>query len=103
MPKIDPILADLTVHQLAYVEDQLSNNEVSPDEEILAGFIEAGLTEPQARHALTYRERYARNMYYSGCTPILAGDRAYRFNPDKGLFELEAPSKAPSVNGGCHE
>ena len=95
MPKIDPILGDITVQQLALVEDQLTNNEDSPDEELLALFIESGMTEAQGKQALTYRTRYRLNMYLSGSTPILAGDDAYRFNPHAGAYEREGKDASP--------
>ena len=50
---MDPILAALSPSLLALVEGSLSNDEVSSDEEMLAYFIDNGLTEDQARQALT--------------------------------------------------
>ena len=49
---MDPILASLTPSLLALVEGSLSNDEVSSDEEMLAYFIDNGLTEEQARAKL---------------------------------------------------
>lgn len=46
---MDPILATLPPSLLALVEGSLSNDEVSSDEEMLAYFIDNGLTEDQAR------------------------------------------------------
>lgn len=54
---MDPILAALSPSLLALVEGSLSNDEVSSDEEMLAYFIDNGLTEEQARQALTYRDQ----------------------------------------------
>jgi hypothetical protein len=86
---MDSILASLSVSSLHLVEDQLSNNEVSSDEELLDYFISNGLTEVQARQALTYRNRYLTNIYLDGFTPILKGAQALRYNPYRRQFEPE--------------
>jgi len=86
---MDPILASLPASSLRLVEDQLSNNEVSSDEELLDHFISDGLTEEQARQALTYRDQYLANLYLDGFTPILKGSEALRFNPYSRQFEPE--------------
>lgn len=51
---MDPILAAPPPSLLSCVEGQLSNDEVSSDEEMLEHFISNGLTEEQARQALTF-------------------------------------------------
>ena len=84
---MDPILASLPASLLRFVEDQLSNNEVSSDEELLDDFISNGLTEAQARQALTYRDQYLVNIYLDGFTPILKGAQALRYNPHCRQFE----------------
>ena len=84
---MDPILASLPASLLSFVEDQLSNNDVSPDEELLDHFIANGLTDEQARQALTYRDQYLANLYLDGFTPILKGSEALRFNPYSRQFE----------------
>ena len=61
-----------------FVEDQLSNNEVSSDDELLGHFIENGLTEAQA---LTYRDLYLSHIYLDGFTPICMGTQALRYTP----------------------
>ncbi len=66
---MDPILAALSPSLLALVEGSLSNDEVSSDEEMLEYFISNGLTEEQARQALTYRDQYLNNIYLDGFTP----------------------------------
>ncbi len=86
---MDPILAALPASLLRLVEDQLSNNEVSSDEELLDHFASSGLTEAQARQALVYRSRYLCNIYREGFTPILKGSEALRFNPYSRRFEPE--------------
>jgi hypothetical protein len=82
----DPILATLTPTQLAWVEDQLSNNDACGDDELRDYFIQEGLTEPQALRALSYRSAYAFNIFREGHTPILKGDDALRFNPHSQQF-----------------
>ncbi|MBS7560139.1 hypothetical protein KHO49_17510 [Pseudomonas sp. RC4D1] len=79
----------LTQSQLIYVEDQLSNNEASSDEELIQSFIAEGLSEEQAKSALTYRLRYLSNIYRHDRTPIRSPKSVLRFNPHSGLFEPE--------------
>lgn len=86
---MDPILAALPVSLLSFVEDQLSNNDVSPDEELLEHFIANGLTEEQACQALTYRGRYRCNLYRTGFTPIRNPGVVLRFSPHARDFEAE--------------
>ena len=84
---MDSILAALPPSLLKLVEGSLSNDEVSSDEEMLEYFISNGLTEEQARQALTYRDQYLANLYLDGFTPILKGSEALRFNPYSRQFE----------------
>ena len=63
LPNMDPILAALTVRELALVEDQLTNNDVSSDQEMARFFVLAGFTEEEAQRALSYRDRYRSNIY----------------------------------------
>ena len=84
---MDPILAALPPALLKLVEGSLSNDEVSSDEEMLAYFISDGLTEDQARRALTYRDQYLNNIYLDGFTPITAVDESLHFNPHTRQFE----------------
>lgn len=84
---MDPILAALPASLLKLVEGSLSNDEVSSDEEMLGYFIDNGLTEEQARQALTYRDQYLNNIYLDGFTPITAVDEARHFNPHTRQFE----------------
>lgn len=65
----------------------MSNNEVSSDDELLGHFIENGLTEAQARQALTYRDLYVSHIYLDGFTPICMGTQALRYNPHSRQFE----------------
>ena len=84
---MDLILAALSPSLLALVEGSLSNDEVSSDEEMLEYFISNGLTEEQARQALTYRDQYLNNIYLDGFTPITSVDEALHFNPHTQQFE----------------
>ncbi|MCI3204108.1 MULTISPECIES: hypothetical protein [Burkholderiaceae] len=84
---MDPILAALPASLLKLVEGSLSNDEVSSDEEMLGYFIDNGLTEEQARQALTYRDQYLNNIYLDGFTPITAVDEVLHFNPHTRQFE----------------
>lgn len=84
---MDPILAPLSASLLAFIEGQLSNDDVSSDEEMLAYFINDGLTEKQARQAVSYREQYLSNFYLDGDTPIHKGAQALHFNPHTRQFE----------------
>lgn len=84
---MDSLLSSLPAALLRMVEDQLSNNDVSSDHELFGHFVESGLTETQARQALTYRNAYLANVYLKGFTPIRRGERAFRFNPNGRRFE----------------
>jgi len=84
---MDPILAALSPSLLKLVEGSLSNDEVSSDEEMQEYFISNGLTEEQARQALTYRDRYLNNIYLEGFTPITSADEPLHFNPHTRQFE----------------
>ena len=54
---------------------------------MLAYFIDNGLTEEQARQALTYRDQYLNNIYLEGFTPITSADEPLHFNPHTRQFE----------------
>ncbi len=84
---MDTILSSLSATALRFVEDQLSNDESSSDQELLEHFVANGLTEEQGRQALTYRSQYLRNLYLEGFTPISKGAQALRFNPSSRRFE----------------
>lgn len=84
---MDPILASLPDSLLRLIEDQLSNNELSSHEELLEHFIGSGITEAQARRALTYRDQYLANIYLDGFTPIRKESEALRYNAHSRRFE----------------
>lgn len=84
---MDTILSSVPESLLRFIEDQLSNNEASSDEELLDLLTGNGLTEEQARQALTYRSQYLTYIYLDGFTPIRKADQAPRFNPRTRQFE----------------
>lgn len=51
-----PAFSALTETQLHTIEDLLSNDENSSDEELVTFFISEGIPEASARQALTYRD-----------------------------------------------
>ncbi len=86
---MDTILITLPESLLSLVEDQLTNNEVSSDDELRNHFIANGLTEVQAQQALAYRDRYLINFYRAGFTPIRKGKEALKFNPNTRQLERD--------------
>ncbi len=84
---MDSILSSITIAMLRMVEEQLSNDEFSSDQELIDQFTTNGLTSAQAQQALTYRSSYLRHIYLDGFTPILKGEQALRFNPESRQFE----------------
>jgi hypothetical protein len=63
-------LRALSNELVCLIEDQLSNNEASSDEELRNYFTACGLTDGQAMEALTYRDVYLIHSYANGETPI---------------------------------
>jgi hypothetical protein len=75
--QMDSILESITLKQLRALEDVLTNDENSSDEELHRYFIdELDLTDIQATQALTYRSLYLLNMYLQGHGPIFVGEDA---------------------------
>lgn len=60
----------LNADQVTWVEDQLSNDEVSSDEELREYFVSNGLSMPQARDVLTHRQDYLLSIYRIGEGPL---------------------------------
>jgi hypothetical protein len=60
----------LTPDEVAWVEDVLSNDEVSDDAELIRYFIQGGLTQAQADAVLRHRDAYLRNIYLNGLGPL---------------------------------
>ena len=89
---MDAALSTLSKAVLWFIEDQLSNNDDADDDELKDCFIKEGLTPDQADHALTYRPRYAMNIYVDGLTPIRHGTNARRYNPRTHQIEPDQPA-----------
>ena len=60
----------LTCGELAWVEDVLSNDESSADEELVKYFVRGGLSQAQAKAVLCHREHYMSNIYLKGLGPL---------------------------------
>ena len=71
---MDPILAALPASLLKLVEGQFVQRRSFLRRGNAGYFIDNGLTEEQARQALTYRDQYLNNIYLDGFTPITAVD-----------------------------
>lgn len=95
---MDTVLAALPPSLLVFVEGQLSSDELSSDEDMLAHFICHGLTGEQARQALTCRDRYLNNLYLDGFTPIQKGAR--RFVSIRSPGSSSRTEHFPSTSGG---
>lgn len=68
---MNAIFASLTPEILSNVEDQLSNNEVSCDEEMVDFFIEElGLSLEQAEAAVALRSQYLQMIFLAGQGPL---------------------------------
>ncbi|WLI07583.1 hypothetical protein PSH66_04430 [Pseudomonas sp. FP597] len=84
---MNPIFSAIGEHILLTVEDQLTNNEVSDDDEMHEHFIEIGLTEAQADAALQLRPLYRLNLYMIGQSPLFQGDTTTSFDPHTRSFK----------------
>ena len=60
----------LTCGELDWVEDVLSNDESSADEELVKYFVRGGLSQAQAEAVLCHREHYLSNIYLKGQGPL---------------------------------
>lgn len=60
----------LRADQVAWVEEQLSNDEVSGDEELVGYFVINGLSMDQARAVTSHRQDYLLNIYWIGEGPL---------------------------------
>lgn len=68
---MNTIFSNLSKQTLANIEDQLSNNEVSTDEELVDLFIEElDLTLEQAEAAIRLRDRYRIEIFLEGHGPL---------------------------------
>lgn len=68
---MNAIFNSLSKQTLANIEDQLSNNEVSTDEELIDLFIEElELTLDQAEAAIRLRDQYRIQIFLEGHGPL---------------------------------
>ena len=64
-----PLFTNLTQETLAYLEDQLSNNDVAGDDELIDLFI-----EEQAEAAVALRDQYLCQVFLNGQGPLHQDD-----------------------------
>ncbi|REC93384.1 hypothetical protein [Kushneria indalinina] len=83
---MEPAFSALTESQLHTIEDLLSNDESSSDEELIEFFISEGIPEASARQALAWRDRYLTTIYLNGHTPIHLERDAWRYDPQAHQF-----------------
>ncbi|HFT6976974.1 TPA: hypothetical protein ACGRP0_004150 [Stenotrophomonas maltophilia] len=60
----------LTVKEVVWIEQVLSNDEDSSDEEILAYFVTNGLTLDQATSVMAHRDDCRCNTHFAGQGPL---------------------------------
>jgi hypothetical protein len=87
-PAIDPILSSLNERVLHFVEEALSIDDATSDDELLKRLVLIGLTDVQAARAVLYRRHYHGARYLDGHTPIRKNKQAILFNPDRQQYEL---------------
>lgn len=56
--------------QFVWIEDVLSNDEESSDEELRMYFVANGLADEQAQAVLVHRQDYLLNIYFVGQGPL---------------------------------
>ncbi|EPN1348209.1 TPA: hypothetical protein L4S64_005771 [Pseudomonas aeruginosa] len=72
---MNPLFTNLTQETLAYLEDQLSNNDVAGDDELIDLFIEElSLTLEQAEAAVALRDQYLSQVFLNGQGPLHQDD-----------------------------
>ena len=80
------IFSKLSKQTLANIEDHLSNNEVSTDEELVDLFIEElDLTLDQAETAIRLRDQYRTQIFLEGHGPLHQQD-SVAFDPATRTF-----------------
>ncbi len=83
---MNAIFSNLSKQILANIEDQLSNNEVSTDEELVDLFIEElELTLDQAEAAIRLRDQYRIQIFLEGHGPLHRQDSVV-FDPVTTTF-----------------
>lgn len=83
---MEPAFSALSETQLHTIEDLLTNDEASSDEELIEFFISEGISEIPARQALAYRDRYLTTIYLNGHTPIRLERDVWRYDPQSRRF-----------------
>jgi len=84
---MNAIFSNLSKQTLANLEDQLSNNEVSTDEELVDLFIEEfELTLDQAEAAIRLRDQYRMQIFLEGHGPLHRHDSVV-FDPVTATFK----------------
>lgn len=63
----------LTDAQVDFIEETLSNNEVSPNEELIELFVEDGIPLDAATKVLEHRMAYIMNVFIGENTPLRNG------------------------------
>ena len=87
---MNPIFTNLTPKILSDIEDHLTNNQVSTDEELWDLFIEElDLTAEQADAAVELRPKYLVRLYLKGYSPLFENN-AVRFDPKDKAFKSDA-------------
>lgn len=84
---MDPAFSVLSDSQLRMIEDVLSNDESSSDEELVEFFVEEGIPMTPARQAIAYRGQYLTEIYQEWQTPIRQGNNARRYEPEARRFK----------------
>ena len=64
---------NLTNKQVEFIEETFSNNEVSPDEELVELFVEDGIEKEAAEKLMEFRQSYLLNIFIGNDTPIRNG------------------------------
>lgn len=83
---MNAIFKNLSKQTLVNIEDQLSNNEVSTDEELVDLFIEElELTLDQAEAAIRFRDQYRIQIFLEGHGPLYQQD-SVAFDPVTRTF-----------------
>jgi hypothetical protein len=100
---MNPIFNTLATAILDNIEDQLTNNEVSTDEELWDFFIEElDLTAEQADAAVALRPRYQGQIFLIGHSPLYQ-DKTVSFDPKDKAFKPDAPTLSMDHNAFSSE
>lgn len=85
----DSVFATLSEDQLCLLEDTLSNDEISDDEELFEFFIESDIPVAAARHAIeTKRDCFLRgDIFEKGHSPLRYGREVRVYDPVTRRFK----------------